>query len=236
MSVRLPRRDLVGRSRLGIPLALWGLFAALTAVVARWPSLVLDTAVDDLVGSLRTWLDTPGRRGAAGVAARLGAREVLIPVALVAGALLGWRRRSLVPPALLAGSYLLVAGVTGLVKTGLARPQPLPLPGVPGRAFPSGHAAQAAVVFGALVLLLAAERAPEWRRRAIAAAAMVVGLVSVAMLWRQAHWLTDMVGGVTLGLACLTTVASALDDVTRRLPASRSGGRSGPPRSHSLRA
>jgi membrane-associated phospholipid phosphatase len=65
-------------------------------------------------------------------------------------------------------------------------------------------------VFGALALLAAAGRPPEWRRRAFTVVAAVVGLVSVALLWRQAHWLTDMVGGATLGLACLTTVDAVL--------------------------
>lgn len=187
---------------------LWALFAVETAIVARWPALFLDTMVDELVASLRSSLEPrmPGLRGAAGVVSRLGAREILVPLVLGSAVVVAWRRRCLAPAALLVGSYLLVAAVASLTKAGLARPQPLPLPGVPGRAFPSGHAAQAVVVFGALALLAAAGRAPEWRRRAFAAVAAVVGLVSVALLWRQAHWLTDMVGGVTLGLACLTTV------------------------------
>jgi membrane-associated phospholipid phosphatase len=177
-------------------------------MVALWPGFFLDTMVDDLVARLRASIEPalPALRGAAGLVARLGAREVLVPLALAAGAVLSWRRRSLVPLALLVGSYLLVAGVASGVKTGLARPQPLPLPGVPGRAFPSGHAAQAVVVFGALALLAGDGR----RRLAMTLAAGVVGAVCVALLWRQAHWLTDMAGGVVLGMACLATVDAAL--------------------------
>jgi membrane-associated phospholipid phosphatase len=208
--VRVPRRGLVGRPRLWAAAGLWALFAVQTGVVARWPDFFLDTALDDMVISLRVAL-APGEalQRAAGLVARLGAREVLIPLALVAGAVLGRCRRSLWPPAFLAASYLLVAGVTGLVKVGLARPQPIQLLGVPGRAFPSGHAAQATVVFGALALLLAVGHGPEWRRRAILAAGAVVLLVSVALLWRRAHWLTDMVGGATLGVACVASVGAA---------------------------
>ena len=174
--------------------------------------------VDDLVAWLRASLEPrmPGLRGAAGVVARLGAREVLIPVLLVSAVVVGWRRRSLAPVILLAGSYLSVAAVASLVKAGLARPQPLPLPGVPGRAFPSGHAAQAVVVFGALALLAAAGRSREWRRGAFVGVAAVVAMVSVALLWRQAHWLTDMVGGVTLGLACLASVRALGPHATHR--------------------
>ena len=213
----MPRRGLVGRPRLWAAAGLWGLFAVQTGVIALWPDFFLDTAVDDLVTSLREAL-APGAalQRVSGLVARLGAREVLIPVALVAGAVLGRRRRSLWPPAFLAAAYLLVAGVTGLVKVGLARPQPIPLLGVPGRAFPSGHAAQATVVFGALALLLAVGHGPEWRRRAILAAGAVVLLVSVALLWRRAHWLTDMVGGVTLGVACLASVDAAREWLSGR--------------------
>ncbi|MGI8808620.1 MAG: phosphatase PAP2 family protein [Acidimicrobiales bacterium] len=204
----MPRRGLVVPTALRAPAALWALFLLQTAVIARWPGFFLDTLVDNLIGSLRASVEPqmPGLRGAAGLVARLGAREVLVPLALGAGLMIGWRRRSFAPLALLAGAYLLVAAVASLTKAGLARPQPLPLPGVAGRAFPSGHAAQAVVVLGALAMLAAAHRAPEWRRQAVVGVASVVGAVSVALLWRQAHWLTDMVGGVLLGLACLTTV------------------------------
>jgi undecaprenyl-diphosphatase len=210
----VPRRGLVVPSRFRAPAALWALFLFQTAVVARWPGFFLDTLVDDAVARLRASLEPvlPGLRGAAGVVARLGAREFLAPLAMVTGLVVAWRRRSLVPGARLLATYLLVGAVTGVVKVGLARPQPLPLPGVAGRAFPSGHAAQAVVVFGTLALIAAAGRSPVLRRRAYALAGAVVGLVIIALLWRQAHWLTDMVGGVTLGLAALTTVRAVVRD------------------------
>ena len=208
MPVRVPRRGLVVPRRFPVPAALWALFLLQAAAIARWPGFFVDTLVDDLIASLQP--DGPRLRSATGIVARLGAREVLVPLVIGAGLVTGWRRRSLVPPALLAGSYLLVAAATSVVKAGLARPQPLPLPDVPGRAFPSGHAAQAVVVLGALAVLAAAGRSPEWRRAAFTVVAGIVALVSAALLWRQAHWLTDMIGGVTVGLAALTTVDALL--------------------------
>ena len=203
----MSRRGLVVPSRFRAPAALWALFLLQTAIVALWPRFFLDILVDDVVAHLRaSWEPVlPGLRGAAGLVGRLGAREVLAPLVVLTCLVTGWRCRSLVLPARLFGTYLLVGAVTGVVKVGLARPQPLPFPGAAGRAFPSGHAAQAVVVFGTLALLAAAGRTREWRRRACVWAAGVVSLVVIALLWRQAHWLTDMVGGVTLGLAALTT-------------------------------
>jgi len=214
------RRGLVVPTRFRIPAALWALFLLQTAIVALWPRFFLDILVDDVVADLRaSWEPVlPGLRGAAGLVGRLGAREVLAPLVVLTCLVTGWRRRSLVLPARLFGTYLLVGAVTGVVKVGLARPQPLPFPGVAGRAFPSGHAAQAVVVFGTLALLAAAGRTPAWRRRACAVAGGVVGLVIIALLWRQAHWLTDMVGGVTLGLAALTTGRAVVRRSPERTP------------------
>ena len=212
----MPRGSLVVPRRFRGPATLWALFALQTALIALWPGFLLDTVVDDLVARMRAAVEPqlPGLRTAAGLAARLGAREVLIPLALGAGGVFSWRRRSIAPFVVVVGSYLLVAAVTGVTKSGLARPQPLPLPGVPGRSFPSGHAAQAVVVFGALALVAAGGLSPAQRRRAFQLVGALVAVVSAALLWRQAHWLTDMVAGVTLGLACLGTVDAALGSHT----------------------
>ena len=57
-------------------MGLWIGFAALTALVARWPGFFLDTAVDAVVRRLRALVDPrlPALWGVTGAAARLGAR------------------------------------------------------------------------------------------------------------------------------------------------------------------
>ncbi|MDQ4091654.1 MAG: hypothetical protein M3163_15360, partial [Actinomycetota bacterium] len=73
----------MSRRGLVVPAApLWGLFVGLTALVAVWPSFFLDTMVDGLIARLRSSVEPalPGLRSAAGLVARLGAREVLVPL------------------------------------------------------------------------------------------------------------------------------------------------------------
>jgi membrane-associated phospholipid phosphatase len=99
--------------------------------------------------------------------------------------------------------------------------------------FPSGHSTAAAAFFGAVIYLSAAWPA---RRRAWARAVAVVGivLVGLARVALRAHWPSDVVAGVALGLALasLAMLVSAIppepgDDTTTPSPAqldARPGG------------
>ena len=147
--------------------------------------------------------------------ARLGAREVLIPLLLLGGGYLWLRRRSPGPLVMLVGSYLGMAMVVGPVKTLLHRPEPFDGPGQVGLSYPSGHAAQAILVYGMLAALVVA-RPMGARVRAAAVAVPVVACASVgiALVVRNAHWLSDMVGGYAIGLAWLAGPLALAD----RLP------------------
>jgi len=133
--------------------------------------------------------------------ARLGAREVLVPLLVIGGAVLSVRRRTPGPLIMLAGSYVGMAAVVGPVKTLLHRPEPFDLPGQIGRSFPSGHAAQAVLVYGMLAaLVLAVPVAARVRAVATVLPVLACGAVGFAVLFRNAHWLSDMVGGYAIGL------------------------------------
>lgn len=136
--------------------------------------------------------------------ARLGAREVLVPLLVIGGAVVSVRRRTPGPLVMLVGSYLGMALVVGPVKTLLHRPEPFDLPGQIGRSFPSGHAAQAILVYGMLAALVLAEPVAA-RVRAAATVLPVVACsaVGLAVLFRNAHWFSDMVGGYAIGLVWL---------------------------------
>ena len=136
--------------------------------------------------------------------ARLGAREVLVPLLLVGGAILSVRRRTPGPLVLLVGSYLGMALVVGPVKTLLHRPEPLDIAGQIGRSFPSGHAAQAVLVYGMLAaLVLAGPVASRVRAAATVLPLVACAAVGFAVLFRNAHWFSDMVGGYAIGLVWL---------------------------------
>ncbi|ARS89099.1 phosphatase PAP2 family protein [Natrarchaeobaculum aegyptiacum] len=102
----------------------------------------------------------------------------------------------------IAGLPLLLA-----VKAILALPRPpeeallVPLE-VEGYGFPSGHAFAAVVVYGGLVV--AFDRIRDWR--ALAAVAVVVGLVSLSRVALGVHYLGDVVVGIALGIVVLASV------------------------------
>lgn len=105
--------------------------------------------------------------------------------------------------------------LSGGVKSAVDRPRPtppVPVEHVAGTSFPSGHALTAAA---AATILVATARWPTTRRSRAGAVAVLVVLVAAVATSRLAlgvHYLTDVVGGLTLGIFWSTaTVAMARD-------------------------
>ena len=106
-------------------------------------------------------------------------------------------------PLLVAGGAALALGITVLgMKHAIARP--FPLPPLPPLAFPSGHTASALVCSGTVVLLSARRSPAAW-----SAVGVLTTLVAVALLLRAAHWASDVVGALALGVVLLVGVARA---------------------------
>jgi membrane-associated phospholipid phosphatase len=95
----------------------------------------------------------------------------------------------------------------GLLKIAVARARPEG----PAYGFPSGHATAAAAFCGA-VLYLSSSLPPASRRLVRALALVGVILVGLARVILRAHWPSDVLGGITLGLA-LATIAAILSSV-----------------------
>lgn len=109
-------------------------------------------------------------------------------------------------------AWLLVAVPTGmLLNVGLkqvfVRARPVldePLVQLATYSFPSGHAAASTLFYGAVLLLvLAHERRRAIRMAAAAAAAAMVLLVCFSRVYLGAHYLSDVLAGVAVGIAWL---------------------------------
>jgi membrane-associated phospholipid phosphatase len=94
--------------------------------------------------------------------------------------------------------------IEGLLKIAIARARPEG----PAYGFPSGHATAAAAFVGA-VLYLSGSLPPASRRLVRVLALVGVILVGLARVILRAHWPSDVLGGITLGLA-LASVAAIL--------------------------
>ena len=74
--------------------------------------------------------------------------------------------------------------------------------------FPSGHATAAAAFFGA-VFYLAESLRPPARRLVRVAALVIIVLVATARVMLRAHWPSDALAGIALGLALASGAALA---------------------------
>ena len=139
----------------------------------------------------------------ASVATELGSPAGVIIVAIVASFTVWRLRRSLVD----AAAIVVVPGVAGVVEStaklvvGRTRPLTAFLTGESGVGFPSGHATG----FAALALTLAiviTNTSPRSRRvTAVVIAVVLSVLVGVSRVIVGAHYPSDVIAGVLLGLA-----------------------------------
>ncbi|HET6748919.1 MAG TPA: phosphatase PAP2 family protein [Actinomycetes bacterium] len=141
----------------------------------------------------------------------LGGTAVVLPLALLLGALEWLRRRR----AAVLGFLLLVVVGQNLISNGVKLLVQRERPPVPhladssGFSFPSGHSAAAAATYAAVALVLG--RGRPWRVKAMlaAGAAAVTVAVAASRVLLGVHWLTDVVGGVVLGFGWFVVCAIA---------------------------
>jgi membrane-associated phospholipid phosphatase len=196
------------------------LVGAVSGAVLRraGPTSLVDRPVEFfVVGHRQAWLNAVMRP-----VTDLGAAAVLVPLVLAAGLGWRWRRGSWRPLALLgagaAGAWVVQVAVKQLVE----RPRPPPglsLSHTTGFAFPSGHATDAAAVYGMLAVLLARPGRRGVRVVALAGAFGLVALVGLSRLYLGVHWLTDVLAGIGIGtiwVASLIVVVGTRIDLPAR--------------------
>lgn len=207
-----------GRS-VALPLACLLVIALLAwQVLTAGPVVRLDLALTEFLAARRqAWLT------AFMLAVANGHDTVVVLGATVLVALWRVARRQLQDLAMLAvvpAGMLLNVGLKHLFQ----RPRPVleePLVHLGTFSFPSGHAVASTVFYGALCMLvfLHARSAGTRALAALAAAAMVL-LVAFSRIYLGAHYLSDVVAGVCVGMLCVLSVLR----LARRRPRCRVPG------------
>ena len=120
----------------------------------------------------------------------------------------GQRRWALALPVLMAGA----GALTTLGKWTIHRARPDESPW----GFPSGHVLSLVVFFGLMIWLVAtaSRRRRRWRLLASALCVVTVSLVAFSRLYLDRHWLSDLAGGLTLGLGFLLLAIWVIEVVT----------------------
>jgi len=182
------------------------LFALVTGLVITgapelpWNRTVLEFALS---------IQTPTANHLMAAFSRSGDLAVILPPVLVASAWLyrrGERRHA--NYWLAACAFAVLAGpLLGLL---LQVPRPAMGPdGLVPWSFPSGHTLGATVIYGFLAVVLAGGLSPAWRWLPYAWAGVLMLVVGLSQLYFGHHWLTDILGSFTLGLAWVALLGLA---------------------------
>jgi membrane-associated phospholipid phosphatase len=175
-------------------------FVVLSVLVAMQATQGLDAAARDYLRPQDEWGPIQIRAGI--VVHGLKPRNIVV---LLAGVCIGasvWQR-SWRPAAYGASMAVTAGGLTLFAKVLLERSDPHYQMTSLGGSFPSGHTVTMLVSLGGAMLILR-ERPRWWEWSGVVASGVVMGL---AMLLQAAHWLTDVVGGLLLGLTVLAVAS-----------------------------
>jgi undecaprenyl-diphosphatase len=147
----------------------------------------------------------------------LGSDGVLWTIIGVSAVFLAFRRRWRLV------AYLLVTGAGALVmdpilKDLVGRLRPVvahPIAHGGGNSFPSGHSLGSIVCYGAVFLVFLPAARGRWRTVLRAVVVTLVALIGISRILLGVHYLSDVLGGWTLGIAWLGLTAFAFE-LTRR--------------------
>lgn len=169
-----------------------------------------------LLGNLDLWvfhglqaLRTPQADALMVWVTRLGSATIITSVAVAGLSWLLWCRRGK------AAAYWLAAIVVPAIlfialKHGFAIPRPRLVSGyAQGYAYPSGHTVMATALYGFLAVMLARHAAARWRVLIYTLAGTVIAAVGFSRLYLGVHWLSDVLGGLSLGLAWVALIGIA---------------------------
>jgi membrane protein DedA with SNARE-associated domain len=181
-------------------LAGWVFLGVLEDLVNMDPLVQTDQAIYQFLQSLRTpwgdWLIV--------AVTELGDSLVNVPIAATVFLALILLRK------FRSGVYWLLAlgggaALVQLFKWTMHRPRPIAIyQGISSWGFPSGHTTMSVVLYGFLAILLVRSCNPRWRWLPFSAAFGISLCVAFSRLYLGAHWLSDVLGGLSLGWAWVT--------------------------------
>ncbi len=189
---------------------LWRVARALAVAVMFVESSVQVSKAGWLTGAdaaTLEWFTThrsPAVTTVASAVTTVGSPVGLAVIGVLLAGLVGWQHRSVVPSMLLLSVVVVSFGASTLTKVVVGRARPpavVQLVSETDFSFPSGHVTGTTALAGALLVVFLGGR-PEVPRRLAAAvlSTVVVALVAVTRLYLGVHWLTDVIGGVLLGV------------------------------------
>lgn len=158
------------------------------------------TGVDQAVLSTLKSLHTPWADHLMLYCSRLADKSVITTLIVVVVLFLAWQRhwRSLMYWVAAVGFGLFASAA---LKYGLQIPRPPnQVPGLGPYSFPSGHTLRAVVLFGFLAVIIARSMRERWRWLPYGLAGLMIILVALSRLYLGVHWLSDILGSITLGM------------------------------------
>lgn len=185
--------------------AAWTFAGIIEDVVTADPLVVVDKWVYQRLQGLRT----PLGDSVMIAITQLGDAAVILPVIIVVLVWLCWKHawRALVYW-LAAASFAAV--LTVVLKAGFGLPRPLPLyDGSVAFGFPSGHAAMSIVVFGFLAAITAREFSGRGQLIVFTVMVILAGLIAFSRLYLGVHWMSDVLGGLSFGVAWVALLGMA---------------------------
>ncbi|KRF35717.1 phosphatase PAP2 family protein [Terrabacter sp. Soil810] len=172
------------------------------------------TAIDQPVLDAAITLRSPGLDSAVTAFTDIGGPIGMPILALVAVAIITWRRRRWTPIVLtlIAAAGSLAMTIVGKNVVDRARP-PASLAVPPlevSPSFPSGHTLNATVLTTVVVYLVLIETTAAWQRTvAVSLGTLFVLAMGLSRVFLGHHWLTDVLAGWLIGLAWALAVITA---------------------------
>ena len=168
-----------------------------------------DQAVLDLVNKMQAaWLVDLAK-----VVTVLGSSAVVLPLAVIAVALLAWQRRWQEAAVIAVATVIIFVGVAEL-KALTDRPRPPhPLTGTESSGFPSGHAAHSMLYpWLALTLVIRLRPGMVGGTALLVTGFAIAAIVGLSRLYLRVHYMSDVTSGWALGAAafCLCAAVAML--------------------------